>query len=914
MANSCLLLVDGDAKSLRVLEVSLKKAGFNILTASTGIDALQRASDCTPDLVISDTDMPEMNGYAFCKEFKQNSDWAGIPFIFLTKESSIENKIKGLELGVDDYLTKPIYIKEILTRVRILLQKRERSHVELKKEHNTRFAGQLNDMGVVDLIQTIEVSRKTGVIYFKQDDKRQATIFFKDGKVIDAETGHLAGAEAVYRILTWNKGEFEALFRPVRRRDIVEMSSQALLMEGMRRLDEWGRLQEQLPPMDKKFEIAYEELWERLAELPDDLNTVLRLFDTRKTLSEVVDGSAMGDLEVVEIISKLYFEGIIVEVGKEIPKAVPAFSRAKSNHENDELDEPNAITAVAEDPSEGIEEWDEDSENEEVVSEVDLAAAAAKAVIDSDTEKMSEPPSSDLEGEHSSSLNETVDTGADSETDFGADSETDSGTVSETDSGTDSETDFGADSDTDSGADSETDFGADKNGLAANSTKDLLDQAITAATPIPKEDSSPIEASALAQMKLLKRPARPGAAIEIGHKPRTEEPEDEQTESSEEGAETPEHEDVLPAGPKGESEIEVSSTPADDLSEGTTDDSELESTDSDSNAEAEFDSVPEAIEFDAEYATDEGEPETHTFRNSAEFKDPSREMMSVSGAIMSPTIEESEDDSEDSSLSEGAEEPSKDEQTPEQACAETTLPVRRDDDEPKGGIPLWFVGAGIAAAALTFMLVRPSTSSKNDPDLSAKGQELTTQFDASLGEPIDTKAGQDERTTNQAIVDAGSITRSTTDARGPITPTADARPKVVTPTQVTRPDTVPVSEQEREAQVQLLIKNARRAKQSGDRFESLQIIDESLALRKSSTGLLFKAELLMEIGDSKSAAGVVEELTRVASRRPKVWRLKGYVAKKNGDREGAKSAFARYLKMSPSAKDAAEIQKILQGL
>ena len=227
MTKRCLLLVDGDEKSLRVLEVSLKKAGFNILTANTGIEALQKAADYSPDLVISDTDMEEMDGYAFCREFKQNPNWADVPFVFLTKESSIENKIKGLELGVDDYLTKPIYIKEILTRVRILLQKRERSHLELKKEHNTRFAGQLNDMGVVDLIQTIEVSRKTGIIYFRQDEKRQATIFFKDGKVIDAETGHLQGEEAVYRILTWNEGEFEALFRPIRRKDTISMSSQA---------------------------------------------------------------------------------------------------------------------------------------------------------------------------------------------------------------------------------------------------------------------------------------------------------------------------------------------------------------------------------------------------------------------------------------------------------------------------------------------------------------------------------------------------------------------------------------------------------------------------------------------------------------------------------------------------------------
>ena len=93
-------------------------------------------------------------------------DWAEIPFIFLTAELAIENKIRGLELGVDDYLTKPIYIKEIVTRINILLQKRQRARFEERRDGRTRFAGRVADMPVVDVIQTIEVSRKSGVIQF----------------------------------------------------------------------------------------------------------------------------------------------------------------------------------------------------------------------------------------------------------------------------------------------------------------------------------------------------------------------------------------------------------------------------------------------------------------------------------------------------------------------------------------------------------------------------------------------------------------------------------------------------------------------------------------------------------------------------------------------------------------------------
>jgi DNA-binding response OmpR family regulator len=314
VAKQSLLLVDGDVKSLRVLEVSLKKAGFNVTTAVSGIDALEKVDTSQPDLIISDTRMPEMDGFEFCARLKQNGDWGQIPFIFLTGQKSVEDKIKGLELGVEDYLTKPIYIKEILTRVRILLQKKQRANLEEKREtKQTKFAGQLSDMAVVDLIQTIEVSRKSGVIHFTSPEGRRGAIYFRNGKVVDAELGRLQGEDAVYRLLIWADGEFEVEFKNVRRKDVIELSSQGLLMEGMRRLDEWGRLLEQLPALDTVFEVDYKELAERLSEIPDEINGILRLFDGKRSLMQVVDDCDFGDLESLNIISKLYFEGLIYE-------------------------------------------------------------------------------------------------------------------------------------------------------------------------------------------------------------------------------------------------------------------------------------------------------------------------------------------------------------------------------------------------------------------------------------------------------------------------------------------------------------------------------------------------------------------------------------------------------------------------
>lgn len=312
MAKQHLLLVDGDAKSLRVMEVSLKKAGFQVTTAIHGKDALEKVQISLPDLVLAETRMPEMDGFELCKVLKSDERFRHIPYVFLTSQKAVESKVKGLETGAEDYLTKPIYIKEVVTRVRMILTKVEKERFE-KKEQRAGFSGNLSDMGVVDLVQTFEIGRKTGTIQIVGD--RQGTVFFKEGRVIDAELGRLRGENAFYRMLNTFEGQFEVSFAPVERAERIEVSTQGLLMEGMRRLDEWGRMLEQLPPLETVFELDYQSLADRLAEIPDEVNGLLRLFDGRRSLQRVVEDSDFEDLAALGIISKLYFEGLIKEVG-----------------------------------------------------------------------------------------------------------------------------------------------------------------------------------------------------------------------------------------------------------------------------------------------------------------------------------------------------------------------------------------------------------------------------------------------------------------------------------------------------------------------------------------------------------------------------------------------------------------------
>ena len=206
--------------------------------------------------------------------------------------------------------------------MKLLLQKREKEKLE-KRDQKAGLSGSLNDMGVVDLVQTFEMGRKTGVVRLTDKLDRMGEIFFRDGRIVDCELGRLRGETAFYRMLNWSEGGFEIEFRVVDRKEIIEGATQGLLMEGMRRIDEWGRMLEQLPPLETVFEVDYHALSERLSEIPDDVNPLLRLFDGRRDVERVVEDSELDDLQALSVISKLFFEGMLREIQPETPVSPP---------------------------------------------------------------------------------------------------------------------------------------------------------------------------------------------------------------------------------------------------------------------------------------------------------------------------------------------------------------------------------------------------------------------------------------------------------------------------------------------------------------------------------------------------------------------------------------------------------------
>ena len=144
---STILLVDDDPTTLAHFKAVLEhEPALRVATAIHGKDGLARAREILPDLIISDYMMPEMDGFEFCQRVKQEPALEGCLFVVLSGFSDTSLKVRGLNLGVDDYLTKPIEIPELIARVRASLRiKRLQDELRHGKSELERLHGELGD-------------------------------------------------------------------------------------------------------------------------------------------------------------------------------------------------------------------------------------------------------------------------------------------------------------------------------------------------------------------------------------------------------------------------------------------------------------------------------------------------------------------------------------------------------------------------------------------------------------------------------------------------------------------------------------------------------------------------------------------------------------------------------------------------
>lgn len=249
-APATVLVVDSDARALRLLEVGLRQAGYRVNAALSGDEAAAQADVEPPSVAIIDAELHDGDGFGLASRLRAMPGCERVLLLFVVDPRRPSDRLRAFEAGAGDVLERPVHLKEALWRVETLLEKAAQRGELGTAERGMRFFGTLSAISVLDLLQSMDLGRRSGLMHCKSARGQRGVLYFAEGKLIDAEVGKLRGEDALQRVLTWNDGEYRVDQLAVLRPDRIPMSSSALLMEAAKWVDEWNGLLASLPPLD----------------------------------------------------------------------------------------------------------------------------------------------------------------------------------------------------------------------------------------------------------------------------------------------------------------------------------------------------------------------------------------------------------------------------------------------------------------------------------------------------------------------------------------------------------------------------------------------------------------------------------------------------------------------------------------
>jgi CheY-like chemotaxis protein len=236
-----LLLVEDNPLVLELVFRGLEQI-CDVMVANDGGDALQKIADEPPDLILSDYKMPGVDGRQLFDKLRAREKTRHIPFLFMASRADIEERLRPLVDGVEEFVTKPFLVKDL---VRVTKKVVDRLHLEKLQKRASRpgvIQGRLEEMSMIDLLQSLEMGQKSCRLVVHKNGE-QCELFFTSGQCRDAKIGTVQGDDAVYKVILWTDGEFEIDFNAgnASTRTTTTKTTTGLLMEAMRLMDETNR-------------------------------------------------------------------------------------------------------------------------------------------------------------------------------------------------------------------------------------------------------------------------------------------------------------------------------------------------------------------------------------------------------------------------------------------------------------------------------------------------------------------------------------------------------------------------------------------------------------------------------------------------------------------------------------------------
>ncbi len=226
-----ILLVDADAEETTVLELRLIEQGHEVVLSRSADQAYKLVQQQAFDAVLCEVDLKPHDGFTLVEAIRRLPNGDDLPVIFLTRRSDRASLDRGFALGAVDYISKPVAPDVVAAKARNVLAK------GLTRRATRGVSGSLSEMPLPDVLQVLSRTRKTGLLRINFDGY-SGEIQFGNGAIYQASYRGFVGAEAVYALLRLDQGEFtlDPSFVPSSRS--IHDSTEQLLLEGMRRLDE----------------------------------------------------------------------------------------------------------------------------------------------------------------------------------------------------------------------------------------------------------------------------------------------------------------------------------------------------------------------------------------------------------------------------------------------------------------------------------------------------------------------------------------------------------------------------------------------------------------------------------------------------------------------------------------------------
>ncbi len=326
MAAWHVLLAEDEVLMAQMMVDMLTELPIQVHVARNGREALEQVQQARPDLILLDAVMPELDGFEVAAALKKNPATRDIPIIFLTARVRMEDKVRGLELGAEDYLIKPVRREEILARVRNVLRRGEARRAVAPPE-SSLMRGRLEVMALANILQVLEVERRTGTLRLTSEGGR-GEILFIEGRIAYAMQGPRQGEEAVYCLLTWTKGDFELGLTPGSgpAEAKVVRPNRVLLAEGVRRMKEVPGVQQALGLLEgpvKMVPLFRDGLLRRT--LPGGFRQLVELCDGSRSLTQLLEASSLDAWGTLTFLGRFVRLGML-EHGQTSNRAAPRLS------------------------------------------------------------------------------------------------------------------------------------------------------------------------------------------------------------------------------------------------------------------------------------------------------------------------------------------------------------------------------------------------------------------------------------------------------------------------------------------------------------------------------------------------------------------------------------------------------------